>query len=96
RLGQRVFGETTMRRAEGPLALDRAGRYYLRLEFTWPEVKPGEYTLTLGAGEGDNPKEHVVQCWAQNVFAINAISPSRPVHCLFNNPIEQMELTPLG
>lgn len=96
RLGQRVFGETTMRGASKALSLGHAGRYLLRLTFKWPEVKPGEYTLTLGVGEGDNPKEHVIQCWAQNVFAINAVSPTLPVHCLFNNPIEQMELLPLA
>ncbi len=95
RLGNAIFGETTCSLRDGLVALHSPGRYLVRLEFKWPEIQPGKYTITLGIGEGTHPLNHVIQCWAHNVAAFSAICPTRAVHCLFNNPIVGFEVSPV-
>ncbi|OPZ14209.1 MAG: Teichoic acids export ATP-binding protein TagH [candidate division BRC1 bacterium ADurb.BinA364] len=95
RLGQAIFGENTCSVPGGVVALPREGRYVVRFDFRWPEAQPGEYTVTLGIGEGSNPLGHVIQCWAHNVASLRAVSPLKPVHCLFNNPLTDFSIRPL-
>ena len=92
RLGNRICGENTCSVPDGLVALPRPGTYHVTLGFRWPELAPGPYTLTFGIGEGRDPLRHVVQCWAHNVAALEAISPQRPVHGMFNNPITHFEV----
>ncbi|MBW1963588.1 MAG: ABC transporter ATP-binding protein, partial [Deltaproteobacteria bacterium] len=63
--------------------------------FKWPEIFPGEYTITPGIGEGDHPHHHIIQCWAHNVVAVSAVTPGRFINGLFNNPITHMEINPI-
>ncbi|MBU0640851.1 MAG: Wzt carbohydrate-binding domain-containing protein, partial [Planctomycetes bacterium] len=92
RLGNAIFGENTVSMANGIVDLAVAGVYIVRFEFDWPEIQPGEYTITLGVGEGNDALSHVIQCWAHNAVAVSAISPDKVVHCLFNNPILDLEV----
>ncbi|MEN0019896.1 MAG: ABC transporter ATP-binding protein [Planctomycetota bacterium] len=93
RVGQAVFGETTLRGPGKPIRIDAEGRYTLSFELVWPEVTPGNYTLTVGIGEGSQALQHVIQCWALNAVAIGAISPTVDVHGMFNCPMEAVEFT---
>ncbi len=95
RLGNQICGENSCSLAGGVVPLE-AGEHLVRLEFVWPEIQPGEYTLTVGVGEGTDPLRHVVQCWAHNVVKLSAISPGRVIHCIFNNPISKLDIAPLG
>lgn len=96
RMGNAIFGENTWSLADGLITLPAAGRYRVTLEFKWPEIRPGEYTLTFGVGEGDDPLNHTIQCWAHNVVALSAISPNKVIHCLFNNPLSHVEATAIA
>ncbi|WP_315743434.1 MULTISPECIES: class I SAM-dependent methyltransferase [unclassified Bradyrhizobium] len=95
RLGNQICGENSCSLARGLVALD-PGEHLVRLEFVWPEIQPGDYTLTVGIGEGTDPLRHVVQCWAHSVVKLNAISPGRAIHGIFNNPITKLDIAPLG
>jgi Wzt C-terminal domain len=86
KMGTAIFGENSARVANGVVTAG-AGQSEAAFEFTWPEVQPGEYFLTLGVGEGRDAVRHRIQCWAHNLHLFNAISPARPVHCLFNNAL---------
>lgn len=92
RLGNYVFGENTCSVENGLCELRRGHRYHVRFQFDWPEIRPGEYTLTLGAGEGADAMHHVVQCWAQNVHVLESSNREKPVHAVFNNAIEGFSL----
>lgn len=94
RVGNAVFGENTCICPTGPVPL-KAGRHLVQMGFTWPEIFPGEYTLTPGIGEGDHPHHHIIQCWAHNVVAVSAVTPGRFINGLFNNPITHMEINPI-
>jgi hypothetical protein len=56
------------------------------LTFIWPNIANGTYTLTLGIGRGKDPLNHVIECWAQSVYAFESIS-HLPIHGLFTNPV---------
>ena len=92
RLGNYVFGENTCSVANGLCELHKGHRYHVRFQFDWPEIRPGEYTLTLGAGEGSDAMHHVVQCWAQNVHVLESNNREKPVHAIFNNAIEEFSI----
>ena len=95
RLGNHICGENSCSLVGSAVALD-AGEHLIRFEFAWPEIQPGDYTLTVGVGEGTDPVRHIVQCWAHNVVKLNAISPGRVIHCIFNNPMSNLDVRPLG
>lgn len=95
RLGNQICGENSCSLADGVVALG-PGEHLVRFEFVWPEIQPGEYTITVGIGEGTDPLRHVVQCWAHNVVKLGAISPGRVIHCIFNNPMSKLDIVPLS
>ena len=47
-------------------------------------------------GEGNDPLHHAIQCWAHNVAAVAGISPQKPIHGLFTNPLRGFEFTILS
>jgi len=95
RLGVAVFGENSVTLLETPPTL-KSGFTYVDFSFTWPEVMPQEYTLTLGIGEGSHPYDHIIQCWAHNVGSFAATTPPGTyVHGLVNNKLESLELVQL-
>jgi teichoic acid transport system ATP-binding protein len=85
--GNDVFGENTVTSGKWDLRIEAGRETEAGLTFTWPEIKEGEYFITLGVGEGTHELQHVIQCWAHNIVMVEAISPRRTIHCLFNNPI---------
>lgn len=66
-------------------------RRYARIEFNWPEVKEGDYFLTLGLGEGYDQMVHTVQCWVHNIIHLQAIS-LKPMHGIINHNIDKFEI----
>ncbi|MBL8762533.1 MAG: ABC transporter ATP-binding protein [Phycisphaerae bacterium] len=87
RFGKNVCGDNSLSSPGRLVDLPGAGRYHARLEYRWPDLHPGEYTVTFGVGEGNDPLQHAIQCWAHNVVAVSGISPGRPIHGLFTNPL---------
>lgn len=61
------------------------------LSFHWPEVKEGDYFLTLGLGEGYDQMVHTVQCWVHNVLHVQAIA-LKPMHGIINHVIETFNI----
>ena len=61
------------------------------LSFHWPEVKEGDYFLTLGLGEGYDQMVHTVQCWVHSVLHVQAIV-SKPMHGVINHVIEEFKI----
>ena len=61
------------------------------LSFHWPEVKEGDYFLTLGIGEGYDQMVHTVQCWVHSVLHVQAIA-LKPMHGVINHVIEVFKI----
>lgn len=91
KFGNQVFGENTITSLKTMYCLPN-GRSSVTLSFYWPEVKEGYYFLTLGIGEGEHELQHVIQCWAHNIFEFSNVTPHKTIHCLFNNEIKELNI----
>jgi ABC-type polysaccharide/polyol phosphate transport system ATPase subunit len=90
RHGQQVFGDNTCWNYHPSRIIP--GVHFLTIEFIWPDVAPQAYTLTLGIGDGLDPFEHQVCCWAHSVFQFWTAKTS-PVHGIFANRITSFEVS---
>lgn len=57
-------------------------------------MKEGDYFLTLGVGEGEDQMVHIIQCWAHNIFHVQAIA-MKPMHGVINHNIDKFEFRKL-
>lgn len=94
RIGNSIFGENTCSSLSESFSI-KAGRSIVQYDFTWPEVYPETYTMTVGIGEGTDPFVHTIHCWAHNIVSVEALSPGRGIHGIFNNPIQSCEIREL-
>lgn len=92
RVGNAIFGENSLCLQDQTFSLSE-GYNLVSYEFTWPLIHRGSYTLTLGVGEGKHALSHVVQCWAHNIVSFDAITPNVPVHGVFNNPLDNLQIS---
>ncbi|MEN8191043.1 MAG: Wzt carbohydrate-binding domain-containing protein, partial [Thermodesulfobacteriota bacterium] len=94
RVGNAIFGENSLCLEDAHFEFD-AGYSIVSYDFIWPEVYPDNYTLTIGIGEGTHPLSHKVQCWAHNIVSFKAVTSGVSIHGMFNNPLEQVDVSPL-
>lgn len=93
--GNTIFGENTHSSGFGESAVEAGKQYAAKFKFRWPQIQENTYFLTLGVGEGNHEMQHVIQCWAHNIFEIQNIT-NLPDHGIFNRKIDEfsfMEVT---
>jgi hypothetical protein len=90
RVGNALFGQNTVGSSLDAGPVD-PGRHVITLEFIWPEVESGEYTLTFGLGDGAHPLHHSIIAWVQGILRIVGV-PLRPVHGSFNNDLQALSV----
>ncbi len=95
RVGNAVFGENSLCLDEPALDL-KAGYNIVEYSFSWPEVYPYKYTITVGIGQGLIPLGHVVQCWAHDIVFLTALTPGRSIHGMFNNKLQSLDIQPVA
>ena len=90
RVGNALFGQNSVGSSleVTPIA---PGRHSITFEILWPEVEPGEYTLTFGLGDGAHPLHHSIVAWVQGLLRVVGV-PLRPVHGSFNNDLLALEI----
>lgn len=86
RFGNPIFGENTESSNFEVTAL-RPGLYQAQVEVLWPQIESGEYSVTLGIGNGENPTSHTIECWAHNIVILSNVS-AEPKHGIFNNKLK--------
>ncbi len=89
--GNVIFGENTHSSGFAESSLAENTRVQAELSFRWPAIRENDYFLTLGLGEGTHEMQHIIQCWAHNIFQFQNIS-GMPDHGLFNQKIEQFRI----
>lgn len=89
RFGKQLFGNNTEQIMDYTLF---KGKAELSMSFTWPEIEPGIYQLTLGVGQMSRTGIHEVQCWAHNIFSFRCTTSSTQFHGLFNSDIYDVVL----
>ena len=83
RFGKRIFGNCM--RPEGTL---QAGGVEFSFDLAWPDVAPGDYTLTLGIGSGQDVMAQELFCWATDFHTVTCVKEKDIVHGVFNLPAE--------
>jgi ABC-type polysaccharide/polyol phosphate transport system ATPase subunit len=86
--GQKVFGQST---SNTRLLVAPPGKSTVRMEFDWPKIAPGKYSVTLGVGQGKYESMQTIQCWINNCFEIENIL-DEVSHGLFNVTLKTVEM----
>lgn len=89
--GNEVFGETSLTSGveNFPLML---GRNLISFIVTWPEVREGDYFITLGIGEGSEVLNQVEQCWINNAIHLIETTHGKTIFGVFNHEIEDFSI----
>ena len=90
KFGNEVFGETSLT-SFGGYSLNE-GCSFIRFQVVWPEIREGDYFITLGIGEGPEVLKQVEQCWIHNVIHLNNTTYGKLIYGSFNIPMKRFEI----
>lgn len=88
--GNSIVGENTLGSDISLEGIEKGKEYIYKISILWPEVKEGDYFVTLGVGEGTDQMVHTIQCWAHNIIHVEALALV-PMHGIVNNRIRSVE-----
>lgn len=89
--GNSIFAQNTLGENIYVKNVKKDKSYLLELEFTWPEIKEGDYFLTMGIGEGMDQMVHKIQCWAHSIYHVECIA-LKPMHGIINHTIDKFDV----
>lgn len=89
--GNSIFAQNTVGAGIRVSGIRRNQSYMLSFNFDWPQIKEGDYFLTLGIGEGEDQMVHIIQCWAHNVAHVQSIA-TVPMHGIINHDIKDFRM----
>lgn len=92
--GNEVFGETSLTSKVEQYPLP-AGLSMVTYKFTWPEVREGDYFVTLGVGEGSEVLNQVEQCWINNAIHVVETTHGKTIYGIFNHEMEEFKIESL-
>ena len=99
RLGMEVFGGTSLHALSGDRsrALEaRAGSFQVTFSFIWPQIRDGDYFMTLGLGEGREVLCQTEQCWVNRAVHFQFDPGGEVIHGIFNRPMEDLRILEKG
>lgn len=85
--GNEVFGETSLTSKVEQYPLNE-GYNLISFSVTWPEVREGDYFITLGIGEGNEVLNQVEQCWINNAIHLVETTHGKTIFGIFNHEME--------
>lgn len=89
--GNEVFGETSLTSHVEDFPLTE-GRNIISFTIMWPEVREGDYFITLGIGEGSEVLNQVEQCWINNAMHLIETTHGKTIYGIFNHEIENFSI----
>lgn len=89
--GNEVFGQTSLTSHVRQFAL-KPGRNAIQFEFTWPEIREGDYFVTLGIGNGTDVLNQVEECWVNQAIHVVASVGGKTIFGVFNQEMEQLQV----
>ena len=90
--GNEVFGETSLTSDPDNITSLHAGDNLVSFQFQWPEVREGDYFITLGIGLGMEVLAQVEQCWINQAIHVVNSTNQKLIYGIFNNPMEKFEV----
>ena len=91
KFGNETFGETSMTSGSSNVQIS-AGESIISFRFTWPEVREGDYFITLGIGEGYEVLNQAEQCWINQAIHVVNTTHGKLIYGVFNNEIEDFSV----
>lgn len=91
KFGNETFGETSMTSGAADASL-KEGKSIVSFVFRWPEVREGDYFITLGIGEGNEVLNQVEQCWINQAIHIINTTHNKLIYGVFNNTMEYFKV----
>lgn len=85
--GNETFGETSMTSGYENVTFEQ-GETIVSFRFVWPEVREGDYFITLGIGEGYEVLNQVEQCWVNQAIHVVNTTHGKLIYGVFNNIME--------
>ncbi len=89
--GNEVFGETSLTSNVEQYTIAQ-GRNVINFSFDWPEIREGDYFITLGIGNGTDVLNQVEECWINNAIHIAASTQGKTIFGIFNNGMKSFEI----
>lgn len=86
--GNEVFGQTSLTSEVEQFPL-KEEKNIISFKITWPEIREGDYFITLGIGEGTEVLNQTEQCWINNAIHLVASTIGKTIFGVFNNSIEE-------
>lgn len=90
--GNEVFGETSLTSDENNQTTLSAGTNLISFQFSWPEIREGDYFITLGIGIGMEVLNQVEQCWINQAIHIVNTTHQKLIYGIFNNPMNKFSI----
>ena len=85
--GNEIFGETSLTSDVNQYALE-SGKNLIEFEFQWPEIREGDYFITLGIGRGTDVLLQQEECWINQAIHVNETTHGKTIFGIFNNAFE--------
>lgn len=85
--GNEIFGETSLTSDVNQYALE-SGKNLIEFEFQWPEIREGDYFITLGIGRGNDVLLQQEECWINQAIHVNETTHGKTIFGIFNNAFE--------
>ncbi|MEI3163836.1 MAG: Wzt carbohydrate-binding domain-containing protein [Lachnospirales bacterium] len=71
----------------------KKGRNVINFTFEWPEIREGDYFVTLGIGNGTEVLNQVEECWINNAIHITATTHGKTIFGIFNNNMKEFDIS---
>ena len=90
--GNEVFGQTSL---TSPVeqGVIKQGRNIINFAFDWPEIREGDYFITIGIGNGTEVLNQVEECWINNAIHITATTHGITIFGIFNHDMKEFEIS---
>lgn len=87
RYGNETFGETSLTSGNANVNFEK-GETIVSFQFLWPEIREGDYFITLGIGEGYEVLNQVEQCWINQAIHVVNTTHGKLIYGVFNKSME--------
>ncbi|MBQ7265087.1 MAG: ABC transporter ATP-binding protein [Firmicutes bacterium] len=87
-----IFGQTSLTSGVEQYPL-KEGLNIIEFEFEWPEIREGDYFITLGVGNGTDVLNQVEECWINNAIHLCASTGGKTIFGIFNHDMRSFTVT---
>lgn len=92
--GNEIFGQTSLTSKVEQFTLP-LGQSLINFDILWPEVREGDYFVTIGIGNGLEVLNQTEECWINNAIHVIATTYGKTIFGIFNKDFNSFSITQL-